>query len=112
MGIVRAHTHFHDRVELLSSSAPLPPPWRQIGGQRHAAKGVGPSDIVVVPSSVGRAIVGQILCAGVVVINVNVGEIEVLKHFPIETAGAEQMNCQLWQRHCIGHDVHHAVTLP
>jgi len=27
-----------DRVELLSSSAPLPPSRQQIGGQRHAAK--------------------------------------------------------------------------
>jgi hypothetical protein len=38
--------------------------------------------------------------------------IEVLTHFPIETTCAEQMNRQLWQRHGIGHDVHHAVTLP
>jgi hypothetical protein len=37
--------------------------------------------------------------------------IEVLTHFPIETTGAEQMNRQLWRRHRIGHDVHHAVTL-
>ncbi len=38
--------------------------------------------------------------------------IKVITHFPIETTGAEQMNRQLWRRHRIGHDVHHAATLP
>jgi hypothetical protein len=190
-------------VESLSLSAPLPPPRQQIrasppvGSSVAPPNGVGPADIVVVNSSVGCAVIGRILCAGDVVINANVGKIEVvlvddddvgedvdgitdgivdgivdgiagngitdgiadgiadgketrlkgkgglqpsaglifyfhgrsngrsfplfdfffflikvLTHFPIETTGTEQMNHQLWQRHRIGHDVHHAVTSP
>ena len=73
-----------DRVKLSLLSAPLPPPWQQIGASPPVGSlvappdGVGPADIVVVPSSVGRAVVGQILCAGDVVIDANVGEIKVV----------------------------------
>ena len=79
-----------DRVEVDNGvessllSAPLPPPRQQIGASPPVGSsvvppdGVGPTDIVVVPSSIGCAVVGQILCAGDVVIDANVGKIEVV----------------------------------